>query len=457
MFRRIAPILLALPLVIACAGPTKLAQKSEEKLAGGDAWKAWQLATRALDKEPGNPRARHAAAASGAMIVQDWRQRIHALASVDTLKAAEQILELARFRAGAVRYAALPAGDEASVREEEVLRLAAARIHYRQGLTAREARRPKAAYLEFSGAERFVTGYRDAARLAEQAWTRAVTRVAVMPLRAFGDPSLGRDAADAWRDALSRSLVEPEATFTRFLGADAVERSMSVSQLGNLSRDEALRIGRKAGAQRVVWGTMGTPRAQTRLHLFHDTICRRIATRDAEGNSSTRWVDVPIEVVARTREVSVPVEYEVIATADGATLAHQRFERSTMARVVWTSYVPEGSLDAYTLVSDAVRAEHPDRARDVETRWKTTCGEATTLQQVLQARRSTTTSNRYERGTLARFMAGAAFVFLEELPPTEDLALVAASQGWEPVRQDLARLDAVDDVDLGVALSEPGR
>jgi hypothetical protein len=51
-------------------------------------------------------------------------------------------------------------------------------------------------------------------------------------------------------------------------------------------------------------------------------------------------------------------------------------------------------------------------------------------------------------------MAGAAFVFLEDLPPTGDLALVASAHGWQPLRDDLARLDSVDDVDLGVALSE---
>ena len=112
MLRRLAPALLALPLVLACAGPTKLAQKSEEKLAGGDAWRAWQLATRALDREPGNPRARHAAASAGTMIVQEWRQKIHGLTSIDTLTAAEQVLELAEFRTSAVRYAVLPAGDQ---------------------------------------------------------------------------------------------------------------------------------------------------------------------------------------------------------------------------------------------------------------------------------------------------------------------------------------------------------
>src|SRR5690242_2510412 len=43
---------LAAVSVIGCAGPAKLAQKSQDKLAQGDVWKAWELATRALDKAP---------------------------------------------------------------------------------------------------------------------------------------------------------------------------------------------------------------------------------------------------------------------------------------------------------------------------------------------------------------------------------------------------------------------
>ncbi len=452
MIRRIAPALLALPLVLACAGPNKLAQRSEEKLAGGDSWRAWQLATRALDRDPGNPRARHAALEAGAMIVADWQHKIHALAAIDSLQAADQVLELADFRVAAVRYVVLPV-DDPGAREEQALRRSAARTHYQRGLTGRDAHRPKAAYVQFEEAQRFVPDYRDAARLADQVWTKALTRVAVLPLRASGDVDLGRETADAWRDALTHDLAPPVARFTRLIGADQVEQSMTVSELGDVSRDQALRIGRRAGAQRVVWGTIGAVHAQTALHLFHDNIVRRVETRDADGNTATRWVDVPFEVVARTREVTVGVEYEVIATADGASLAHQHFDRSTMARVVWTSYLPEGRLDAYALVSDTVRAASPDRAREVETRWKETCGEGTTLQQVLDARRSTRASEHYQRGTLARFMAGAAFVFLEELPPPQDLALVAASGGWGPLKQDLARLDAVDDVDLGVAMS----
>jgi len=47
-------------------------------------------------------------------------------------------------------------------------------------------------------------------------------------------------------------------------------------------------------------------------------------------------------------------------------------------------------------------------------------------------------------------------VFLEDLPPPEDLAYAALAGGWEPLRDDLLRLDTIDDVDLGVAVLEAG-
>ena len=71
--------------------------------------------------------------------------------------------------------------------------------------------------------------------------------------------------------------------------------------------------------------------------------------------------------------------------------------------------------------------------------------------QVLEARRSSRNAGRYDRDVLPRFVAGAAFVFLQELPPAEDRAFAALSGGWRPLCDDLLRLDPVDEVDLGMA------
>src|SRR5438093_11745369 len=105
MIRKAVPALaLAIVFGLGCAGPSKLAQVSEDKLARGDMWRAWTLATRALDRAPANPRAREAAAAAAGAIAADWRRRLHAAAEPDTPPAADQLLQFMSFRAAAARY-----------------------------------------------------------------------------------------------------------------------------------------------------------------------------------------------------------------------------------------------------------------------------------------------------------------------------------------------------------------
>ena len=457
MTRRLAPALLALSLATGCAGPAKLAERSEKRLAGGDHWQAWTLATRALDQAPANQRARLAAAAAAASISQDWQRRIRAVAAADSMAAAGQVLEFTEFRASAARYTTVLVDPEWS-NEERSLRQGAARVHYQKGVAAMAAKRPKRAWLHFFDTERFVPGYRDVTTRAEKSYEKALTRIAFVPFSASsGQASLGREVAAGWRDELARRMTPPDAQFTRILGSQAVEHTMTVSQLGRTSRQEALRLGREAGADRILWGAIGGVNAETRLHLFKDSIARRLVEKGPDGREVVRWVETPIEVVARVRSVSVEVEYELIATRGGATVARQRVERSSSARVVWTSYAPEGDLASYRLVADPVRETDPARFRDVEGRWHSVCGEKTTLRQVLEARRSTRSGARYDRNVLPRIIGGAAFVFLEDLPPPEDLAYAALAGGWQPLRDELLRLDGIDEVDLGLTALDDAR
>jgi hypothetical protein len=452
MRNRFAAVALALLMVAGCAGPSKLAERSEQQLAGGENQRAWELATHALNRDPGNVRARAAASAAGNAIARDWEQRIAGLAPSDSVAAAEQVLELTTFRVDASRYAVITVTPEWSA-TERALKMSAAHMHYQQGVADLATARPKRAYLHFMDSQRFVPGYRDVAKLSDRAYAKAVTRVAFVPFATASDnPALGRDVAGVWRDQIAEHFGPTTAHFTRVLGSAAIEQQMNVSQLGRLSREDAIALARKAGAERVVWGSVGAIQAQTKPHLFADVIARRVTEKNAAGDQVTRWVDVPVEVISRVRTVTVDVDYEIIATKDGSTLSHRRGQRTNTARVVWTSFDPEGDLGSYALISDTGRASHPDRARDLESRWQDVCGASTTVQQVFEARRAAHDAGHYDRDALPRFMAGAAFVFLQELPPAEDLAFAALSAGWQPLQIDLQKLDDVDDIDLGMAV-----
>ena len=454
MSRSIVALLIAVSLAAGCAGSAKLSKKSEEKLASGDAWKAWQLATRALDKEPGNPRAQAAATKAGTAIVQDWQRKIRAYAELDSAKAAAEVLAMTDFRGEAARYATIPMGESWTA-EERTLRRAGARIHYNLGVEAESAGRPKKACTEFSEARNYVSDYRDVVKREDRAASDAMTRVAVMPFRAMSDDrSFGAELAQAWQDDLVENLAPPTTQFTRVVSGDALRRSMTLADLDDVSREQAIRMARKAGAERVVWGSVGNVKSTTKLHLFQDNVWRRVVERGPNGTEVVRWVEVPIQVVSRVRDVKVGVDYEVIDTRSGTSLVHRHLDRSSSARVVWTSDRFDGDPSSYVLVSDSFRSTHPDRAKEIETRWSDACGAGTTLVQVLEARRSAGSSGRYARQALPRFAAGAAFVFMEDLPPADDLALAALTQSSRSVRDDLVNMDAVDDVDLGVVVPD---
>ncbi len=295
-----------------------------------------------------------------------------------------------------------------------------------------------------------MAGYRDASQRADAAFRMGTTRVAVLPLAsATGDAALGRAIASEWSGALAEHFPAGDS-FTRVLPADDVERALSVADLGRTSRADAIQLATKVGADRVVWGSVGPVDSHAGIHFFQRSIWRRVTDRDAAGHSVSSWVEIPIQVVARTRTVSVDLAYEVIATRGGATLAREHGARTIDARAVWTSYVPDGGADTYTLVTDEMRRADPDRARKIESEWASCVGAGTTLAQVLSARRDRERARQAPdpADVLARYAAGAAFVMLEDLPSTHELAHAALAAGWQPVQRSLAQLDTVDDLDL---------
>ena len=248
--------------------------------------------------------------------------------------------------------------------------------------------RPKKAYGRYSDTMRFMSNYRDVATRADAALEQAQTQVAIVPLRSStGNRQMGRDVAAAWNGALVEKLAGGE-TFTHILPAEDVERQLRLSDLGRTSRADAIRIGKKAGADRVVWGSIGAVQAKNSVEFFTHNVWHHVPARDESGRTVMRWVEVPFPVVARTRTVQADLAYEVISTRGGTTLARESGPRTLEARALWTAFVPEGAADTYMLVSEEIRRSDPDRCRQIEAEWANVVGASTTLSQVIEARRA---------------------------------------------------------------------
>ena len=267
--------------------------------------------------------------------------------------------------------------------------------------------RPKKAYARFADTMRFEENHRDVATRAATALEQAQTRVAIVPLRSStGNRQMSRDVAAAWNGALVEKLAGGD-TFTHILPAEEVERELRLSDLGRTSRADAIRIGRKAGADRVVWGSIGAVEARTGVQFFTRNVWHRVPARDESGRTVMRWVEIPFPVVARTRTVKSDLAYEVISTRGGTTLTRESGPRTLEARALWTAFVPDGAADTYMLVSEEMRRSDPERCQQIEAEWVNVVGASTTLGQVIDARRACATRPLDHAAVLSRYAAWA--------------------------------------------------
>lgn len=431
-------------LALGCASANRLSRKSEQELAAGDLASAYQHARRAVAKEPTNPRARAAFAAAAATLVDDREKRILSIADVDTLAAAERVLELAELRVEVVRHGFALPPDTAFSRHEVAIRVGAARVHYAAAEHALAARSPKVAWAEFRDAQRFVAGYRDVGRRIDEVHAQALARVAILPFAdQSGVPDLSRTLADRVHAEVARHVRPDQFVFTRLIDPALVYARITVAELDGLTRADAIRIGRRLGADQVVTGRVYGLRTSTNTTAVHQSIFRRVVERDTAGVRRERYVEHDFHAVERERIVTVQYDLEVVDAEDETSLAAYNDAVEGYARVVFTDFRATGSCDDYYVVPPGLRKSDPARAERLETEWKDHFG-TWTLPALLEKARSDHHRSRYSASDRQAFFGDCRErpVWLGGLPGENDMATIALDVIWQPVLGMLKELDA---------------
>lgn len=431
---------------MSCASANKLADRSARELAAGNSREAYDKARRALEKERGNPAARDAMLAAATRIVDDWKPRIRNIAAVDTIAAARQVNELADFRDQVASYAIRVPADTAFGSDERALRMGAARAVYRRGVEALEDGRPKRAWAELQGVREFASGYRDTDALIRRARAEGLTRVAILPIADQADvPGLSQELTD-WVYAESADGIDGQRTpFTELIPMEQVYAKATVAQLSSLTPGEAMALGVKLKADRVVMGRVFGVRAETRTDRYRETLVRKFTERDTAGREVIRWVEVPFDAVMREREVSVQYDYQVLDIRTGEAVAADGDRLTSFARVVWTDFRPDGDCNRYALISPDGRRADGTRARRIDDHWKQTFGEWT-VPALLEASRTHRGRTQYQsryRNEFRRDTRGRP-VFMAELPREDDLVRNAVQAMGGPVLATLRALDTQD-------------
>lgn len=442
---RCAVTLLAL-LTLSCASANQLSKRSERELAAGDLRRAYQHARAALVKEPHNPNARTAYTRASHQLLADLKTRVLNIASVDTISAARQSREVSALRTEIARMGIAVPADPEYGRHETAILIGAAGICYTRGERELAGRQPKAAWTSFSMAREFVPTYRDVTRRIDQAFEMAVATVAILPFEdQTGVPGISQAISDRVYDAVSRRIPSDEYRFTRLVDRDKVYGRITLAELDELSRDRAVTIGRRVGADEVVMGRVYGLRSTTNSNRFTAIVYRKIVEQDTSGARRERWTEHEFTAVAREREVTVNYDVEVVDTHDRVALAKFTQGASAYARVVWTDFSASGDCGDYALATPAMRATQADRVRTIEQNWKQQFG-TWTLPALLEHARKNRSHTRYQPSHRQAFFADCRErpVYLGGLPGEQELAGIALDGVWQPVVGVLKELDAKD-------------
>jgi hypothetical protein len=431
-------------LAVACAGPDKLARQSQEELSRGHTEKAYQKARKALDKEPGNEQARAAMTQAAVQLFSGYRERILGLAANgDTLSAAHRCLQLDGFRRELADHRVPAPADSTFHSQESRIRLAAAAKYYRQGQEELASSQPKRAYDDFLAARDLRPGYRDVESLIREAYAKAITRVAILPFEdQTGVRGLSMDLADKIYSEVSRRITPKDFRFTVLVSREDVYARTPVAALGRFDRADAIEVGRGIGADRIVTGRFYGLHSNTDTQHFTQRIFHRELEKGPDGKMLENWVERELNLVYRTRDVTVQYEFQVLSTVDGSVLATRTEELSARARTLFTEFQPRGECRDYGLYSPAMKKSDPAAASKTDESWQAHAG-SWTVPELLQRAKDGSGRATYKPECRQEFYGGSSArpVFLGECPPEGDMAYVALDDVWRPVLAALRDLD----------------
>ena len=447
--RQLGPLCLCL-FVLGCASADQLARRSEMELQTGHTQGAYDQAKKALKKDRSNARARSALALAGTTLARQRQDQILALATAgDSLSASARVLQLEAFRRELADFGVSLPPDTSFNETKHRIRLAAADTYYRRGREELEAGRARPAYDDFLATRDLVPGYRDVEARIRASYQAALTRVAILPFENQTDVrGLSVELADKMHAEVGRRITPKEFRFTALLGRDDVYARIPVSALSRLERQDALRIGRELGADRVVVGRFYGMRSQNNDANFSFSTYRRRPQKEKEAASEAsrkddkEYVEEKVNITRHERQVWVTYDFSVLDTHDGKALLSRSATLPANACVVWTDYAPAGDYDKYSLFTPELKSKEPETVKAIEGRWHD-CAGSWKLPAFLERAGSKGRHERYRPEDRQSFYEASSDypVFLGELPPEDDLAFVALDGVWEPVLAALRELD----------------
>ena len=426
-------------LAASCAGPKKLTEQSEKALAEGEVERAYEKARSALKKAPDNERARQALAAAAERKLLSMKERVRAVAAArDTVAAAGYCLDIDSFRREIAEYRVAPRPDPAFDREAADIRHAAARALVGDADEQMASGHARVAYGALERARDFEGAYPGLERRLKRAYAQALHRIAILPFQNQTEArGLGTEVTEGIHREVSGRIKPKSFPFTVIVPREEVYARATLADAEDLDRGSAIELGRDLDADYIVRGRIYGLSSETTTDAWHPTVYYRTTERDSSGRSVERYAERRMEVVGRTRRVALRCDFEIRSTRDGSVVAQHSEPVRVAARVVYTGYTGDGDPDDYFLVPPPMKKSDPRSAESRESDWKSHCGTWKLADFLERARKEPRRSYRSSFRSEFYSDTESSPVFLSDLPPADDLAMVALRDAWKPVFQSI--------------------
>ena len=239
-----------------------------------------------------------------------------------------------------------------------------------------------------------------------------------------------------------RRVTKNDFRFTVVMNREQVYAKVPVAALSRMTREDAVRIGRQLGADCVIFGRFFGLSGHSNRESWPQTVVSREVWRNPKGKEVVRYVEDVAEVV-----LSLPRGVGAVR-ARGA--GHRDRQPPGLPARTWCTPRPapcspstrRADPDNYFLYQPDVKQHDPDRAKAAEKAWKDRVGSWSVPEFMAHARKDherTAYRSDYRGEFLGRTRDHP--VFLGDLPPEGDLAVVALDGVWRPILSLLKDLD----------------
>ena len=375
----------SLACLVSCAGPAKLARKSQEQLAEGQVKKAYETALKAVRKDPYNEAAHAALGDAGAALMASELRTLRSTVLVDTVAAAEVALRMGTIREETAPYGVSLPLDSLAAAQEDAVRSGAARVFLGLGDEQMSAGYPKAAHGHYLAAHRFEPGSDEVDSRLRQSYDAAVDRVLVAPVSAEIRTPIDREAlSDRMYEELAAYAAD-DLRFTELLGRGEAWESMLSLPPSRFTRDRAIRMTRDAGASRMVWLRIYGDRVASHSEAFTGTLYHKVKRERADGSDVLVWEEVPFRAGMQDIWASVALECEVYDVADDRVVARRTAERGAGLRALRCDSGFPGDPDDYALYTPAMESADKRRCRELREAWSESMGSLSVADFIKQA------------------------------------------------------------------------